>query len=235
LRRYLRDYAFLLLIGGLILALDQYTKIWVRRNLALYEVWNPFGDWLEPYARIVHITNTGMAFGQLPQFGLIFTVFSVLAILGVLYFYPRIPRQDRVIRLAMGMVLGGAAGNLLDRLSIGSVTDFISVGSFAIFNVADSSLSIAAALIVISNLPALQQERLASQLRRTVEKIRCRRHLPVLPPRRSPTDARYLIPLETALGKLSPPPRLVLRLRLWRIHNRRARRLDFWRALRLRR
>ena len=59
----------------------------------------------------------------------------------ILIFFPQIPRSDWPMRVALSMQLGGAAGNLIDRLSRGEVTDFVSVGNFAVFNVADASIS----------------------------------------------------------------------------------------------
>jgi len=57
--------------------------------------------------------------------------------------------DDWALRLAMGLQLGGAAGNLIDRLIAGKVTDFISIGNFAVFNVADSSISVGVAVLVL--------------------------------------------------------------------------------------
>ncbi|MGB2896360.1 MAG: signal peptidase II [Anaerolineales bacterium] len=146
-RSLLRDYGFLIGFAGAIIALDQWTKYLVRTYLAVGESWVPF-DWLRPYARIVHWNNTGAAFGIFPSGGAIFSVIAVLVIAAILYYFPHVPRQQAAIRLALGLQLGGATGNLLSRLFHGVVTDFVSLGSFAVFNVADSCISIGAALLV---------------------------------------------------------------------------------------
>ena len=146
-RSLLRDYGFLIGVAGVIVALDQWTKFLVRTNLAVGESWVPF-DWLRPYARIVHWNNTGAAFGIFPSGGVVFTVIAVLVIGAILYYFPQIPREHVATRIALGLQLGGATGNLLSRLYQGSVTDFVSLGSFAVFNVADSCISIGAALLV---------------------------------------------------------------------------------------
>jgi signal peptidase II len=67
----------------------------------------------------------------------------------ILYYYPQVEGADWSLRLAMSMQLGGAIGNLVDRLTIGHVTDFISIGTFAVFNVADASISIGAAVLFV--------------------------------------------------------------------------------------
>ena len=144
----LRDYAILLSGAGLIIALDQWTKALVRANLAIGEQWAPW-DWLLPYARIVHWTNRGAAFGMLQSAGMLFTILAFVVAGLILYYYPRVPYHEWTLRLALLLQLGGALGNLIDRLLHGQVTDFISIGSFAVFNVADASISIGAAVLLL--------------------------------------------------------------------------------------
>jgi len=148
-RSLLRDYVFLIGVAGVVVALDQWTKYLVRTNLAVGESWVPF-DWIQPYARIVHWNNTGAAFGIFPSGGAIFTVIAIVVIGAILYYFPQIPREQVATRIALGLMLGGATGNLLSRLYQGMVTDFVSVGGFAVFNVADASISIGAALLVVA-------------------------------------------------------------------------------------
>jgi signal peptidase II len=151
LRNIIGDYLYLLTVGGSIIAVDQITKTLVRVNLAFQEVWVP-AEWLAPYARIVHWKNTGAAFGMLQDINMVNRIISLLAILVsfvILYYFPRIPRQDRILRFALGLQLGGAIGNLIDRLTQGYVTDFISVGNFPVLNIADASISVGVAILVI--------------------------------------------------------------------------------------
>jgi signal peptidase II len=147
LNKVMRDYIPLCVIAGIVIALDQWTKFLVRTNLALGEIWMPL-DWLAPYARIINWKNTGAAFGMLKNFGGVFSVLAIIVSAAILYFYPQVPRQDKLLRLALGMQLAGALGNLIDRLVIGSVTDFISVGTFPVFNVADSSISVGVVVLI---------------------------------------------------------------------------------------
>jgi signal peptidase II len=67
----------------------------------------------------------------------------------ILYYYPQVEKADWSLRLAMSMQLGGAIGNLTDRLAIGHVTDFISIGTFPVFNVADASISVGAVVLLL--------------------------------------------------------------------------------------
>lgn len=142
-----RDYFTLLGIAGMVIALDQWTKYLVRFNLEQGASWSPF-NWLMPYARIIHWTNTGAAFGLFKSGGLVITVIAILVSLAILYYFPRVPAAQVALRSALAMQLGGAVGNLIDRLIHGTVTDFISVGSFPVFNVADACISIGVAILM---------------------------------------------------------------------------------------
>lgn len=149
MKKYLKDYGFLLLISGLIVALDQWTKALVREFIPLGGYWMPF-EWLRPYFRFVYWTNTGAAFGLFQNGSLVFGVLAVIVIILIVYYFPRVPSNDWTLRIAMGMQLAGAAGNLIDRVRFsGNVTDFISVGKFAVFNVADSSITIGVAVLLL--------------------------------------------------------------------------------------
>ena len=110
--------------------------------------WVPW-DWLAPYARIVHWKNTGAAFGMLQDFGNVFKILPFFVVAAILYYYPQIPRSEIYIRISMGMMMGGAIGNLIDRLTIGHVIDFVSLGGFPVFNVADASISIGTAILIL--------------------------------------------------------------------------------------
>jgi signal peptidase II len=135
-----------------IVALDQWTKSLVRNDLPLGTSWLPsWLDWLSPYARIVHWYNTGAAFGLFKQGWLIFTILAFIVAGAILYYYPRLDSGDWLLRLALGMQMGGALGNLISRLTMGGqVTDFISVGNFPVFNVADSSITVGVGLLLLT-------------------------------------------------------------------------------------
>jgi signal peptidase II len=149
LKKYIRDYVYLIGIAAIIVGFDQWTKTLVRTQIPFGSSWSPW-PWLEPYARIVHWQNTGAAFGMLQGFGLVFTVLAFIVSIAILYYFPRVPRSEWAIRFAMTLQLAGAVGNLIDRLTQGTVTDFVSLGTFAVFNVADASISIGTAILVLA-------------------------------------------------------------------------------------
>jgi signal peptidase II len=143
LRRRLLHGLVFFAIAGLVIALDQVTKYLVRASLALGESFPEEGP-----LRITYVTNTGAAFGILQGqtlFLMVTTFFGLAAIL-LYYLYP--PMEHGILRLALGLQLGGAVGNLADRMRLGKVTDFIDVGPWPAFNVADSSIVVGVAIII---------------------------------------------------------------------------------------
>jgi signal peptidase II len=122
-------------------SLDRLTKTWVERNIELYDGRPIIGDWV----RIVHTQNSGAAFGLLPERTTLLSVLSVFAVVAILYYYRQIAGRSPLIAATLGMQLGGAFGNLVDRVGQGFVVDFVDVGipggpRFWAFNVADSSI-----------------------------------------------------------------------------------------------
>jgi signal peptidase II len=148
LKQRLADYAFLFLVAGSIVFLDQAGKFLVRSNLAPGEIYRP-DLWLSQYIRFVNLHNTGAAIGLLPGYGGVFLLLSALISLAVLYYYARIPHQQWLLRLSMALVLGGALGNLVDRLHQGYVTDFISLLNIPVFNLADLSVLVGFMLLFV--------------------------------------------------------------------------------------
>jgi signal peptidase II len=148
LRKYWDRYGLLVVISGIIIILDQLSKNWIRTNLAFTETWSPW-PWLAPYARFVHWHNTGVAFGLFQGFGIYLTLLAFIIAILIIYYYPRVPREDWSLKLAMAMQLGGALGNLVDRIQQGYVTDFISIGDFPVFNIADSSITIGVVVLLL--------------------------------------------------------------------------------------
>lgn len=141
------------------LALDQITKRWAvatlgpephTRSIGL------IGDWFT----LVYSRNTGVAFGLFQGMPELFTVTSILITAGAVYAYAfYLPKHSPWVQVAMGLILGGALGNIADRLRLGYVVDFISVGWWPVFNLADSAISVgvsilAAYLIFVGDDPA---------------------------------------------------------------------------------
>jgi len=148
LKKNLNSYLILIPITSIIIGLDQWTKSIIRSNLGFGEIWVPW-DWIAPYARIVHWYNTGVAFGMFQDRNLIFAMLSLVVSAALIIFYPKLTQKDWFLRIAVGMQVGGSLGNLVDRLTIGHVTDFISVGNFPVFNIADASITMGVGVMLV--------------------------------------------------------------------------------------
>ena len=150
IKHYWIDYLLILLVAGIIVSSDQLAKLWVRANVPLGGDWLP-GQlaWLMPYARVRFWYNSGAAFGLFANGNLVFMILAVVVAGAILYYFPRVPRKDWWLRLALMLQFSGAVGNLTDRIQFGHVTDFISVGNFAIFNIADASISVGVVVMIL--------------------------------------------------------------------------------------
>jgi len=149
LKKFIKIYWLMFTVAGLIIALDQISKAVVRTNIPFYGEWMPV-EWLAPYFRFVYWENTGAAFGLFQSGGLIFAVLAMVISIFIIYYFPQIPLNETLTRIAMAMQMGGALGNLIDRIVFGPVTDFIAVGEFPVFNIADSSITIGVGLLILS-------------------------------------------------------------------------------------
>ncbi|MBT4124861.1 MAG: signal peptidase II [Chloroflexi bacterium] len=127
----------------LALGLDQLTKWLTIENLAVGESWPAEG-----FFRFTHAWNTGTAFSLFQGQGDILTWVSLAAVVVLTFIYRSIDDPPWVLRVAFGMQFGGAIGNIIDRIRLGHVTDFLDVGWWPIFNIADSSIVIGIALMV---------------------------------------------------------------------------------------
>ena len=140
------SFFFLFGVAILVLILDQLTKRWVSASLPAGVWWSPVPALWRVF-RIVHTTNTGAAFGIFPNQGSLFILVAVVVVLAIVLYQRRLPAGGWLIRLTLGLQLGGAIGNLLDRLRYGHVVDFIDIGFWPIFNLADASIVIGVAML----------------------------------------------------------------------------------------
>lgn len=146
-------YIKLIIVAGIVLFLDQVTKIIVLKYMPLYHsipVVNSFFS-------LTHIHNPGGAFGFLAGQSpvvrkLVFVVISFLALCLIFYFYKITPRNYSMLATALALIFGGAAGNLVDRIRFGKVVDFLDfyVGNlhWPAFNIADSAISIGMCILL---------------------------------------------------------------------------------------
>lgn len=138
-----------------VLVLDQLTKAWLTSTLSPGEVMSIIGD----YVRLVFSQNSGALFGLFRDNALLFGIVSIFVI-GLIVVYQRQVGSSLYLSIALGLLLGGALGNVTDRLRLGYVVDFVDIGigdlRWYTFNVADAAISISIVLLIGAALiPAL--------------------------------------------------------------------------------
>jgi signal peptidase II len=148
LRGNARKWLMILPLAGMVLGLDQWSKAWVVRNIPLNEVWVPFPA-ISKFFWFKHVTNTGAAFGIFPNSRPFLLAVSVVVIVAIIAYSRYFSAERWLASLSMGLQLGGALGNFLDRLRFGSVVDFLDVPYWPTFNVADSSLIVGTLLLAL--------------------------------------------------------------------------------------
>jgi signal peptidase II len=158
-----RRYIVFFLVAFLLVAADQLIKFWIRENLAIGQSlfrWSVF-----EIARVP--PNTGAAFGLFPGQTLLLVIVSGIGIAFILVYafiiYRRYPFLDSWLsRVALGLILGGTIGNLIERIlyllgRLGGVTDFIHIGWWPPFNLADSAVVVGVILFIYSLFPLAQK------------------------------------------------------------------------------
>jgi signal peptidase II len=130
-------------VAAAVIVIDQVTKVLVRGGLDLGERRE-----LLPFLDLVHVRNSGVAFGFMAGGGALLVVGTAVALLALLAFFVTHLRRP-LVWLPTGMLLGGAAGNLIDRARDGSVTDFIKFPHFPAFNAADSAITLGVVALVL--------------------------------------------------------------------------------------
>lgn len=146
-----RSLAIAAVVVPLVVALDQLTK-WL--------IWNSYGpagdrlesEWLGGLLRFHFVRNTGSAFGMFQGQSGVLTVATFFAIAFLALFFVRNARRDPVVALALGLLIGGALGNLVDRIRLGYVIDWIKLPNWPTFNVADSAITVGVTLLFFAIL-----------------------------------------------------------------------------------
>ncbi|MBF0595132.1 MAG: signal peptidase II [Candidatus Omnitrophica bacterium] len=152
MKRSLADILICLATVSFVVLLDRLTKFFFSTVL------HP-GESLPVIRNVFHFTlvhNTGIAFGLFKNNGFVFFIIPVIAI-GLLvyniYYYYKFGELDRLYIAAFSLILGGAIGNLVDRIFLGHVVDFIDLRVWPVFNVADSAITIGAFIILLKCFP----------------------------------------------------------------------------------
>ena len=154
---------FYLWVAAAVVALDQVAKALVDRYMDLHES----HTLVEGLARLTYVQNRGAAFGilsdaDLPYQSLLFSLISILALGAIAVYAWKLPITSRLPQMALALIMGGAVGNLIDRMRLGYVIDYVDVywgrHHWPAFNVADSAISIGVALLVLDILKNPQSE-----------------------------------------------------------------------------
>ncbi|OGJ87241.1 MAG: signal peptidase II [Candidatus Raymondbacteria bacterium RifOxyA12_full_50_37] len=163
-----RKTAFLATAVLFLVALDQATKWLVVTRMELYQSIPVIGEWI----KLTFVYNQNGAFGLAPQrllpflsTRIFFVTFTIIAATVVFVLYFQTPSADRWTRLSLVLILGGAAGNFIDRVRLGKVVDFIDcdfpdfiMERWPVWNVADSCVTIGIAILFIITLFAKRRE-----------------------------------------------------------------------------
>jgi signal peptidase II len=134
-------------LAGLVLVVDQLTKAWLVANVSPGEIVQVIGD----YVRLVFSQNSGALFGLFRDNAVLFGLVSI-AVIGLIVLYHARVGRSLYLSIALGLLLGGALGNMTDRLRLGYVVDFVDMGigdfRWYTFNVADAAVSTSIVMLI---------------------------------------------------------------------------------------
>lgn len=151
----IRRWLLLIVLVLGVIAADQLTKGWILQNIAPGAARQPIPA-LADYFQITHSANTGVAFGLFPQAGDLVGLIAVAVVIGMVFFYPRLPDDAILSRIAIGLIAGGALGNVLDRVQHGHVVDFINYRIPGVIsnvsNLADHAIFLGVIIILLEGL-----------------------------------------------------------------------------------
>lgn len=153
----MKKNVLLAIVPSIVILLDYFTKQLIVSNFSLTDSYS-----LLPFLKIVHVQNPGAAFGIFKHLGNnVFIFFSIVAIICILIYKSKLPMGLEFFSLSL--ILGGAIGNLIDRLTKGKVIDFIDVfigkWHWPAFNVADSALTVGMILFIWANLREMKRQK----------------------------------------------------------------------------
>lgn len=143
-----RPYVLLVGLAGLALVTDQVTKALVTTTLAGGRVVPLFDGWLY----LDYTRNSGAAFSFFQGGAWVLALIALAVSGGILLFYRRVVGSPLTVRAGLALVLGGALGNLVDRVRLGYVVDFIDLRWWPAFNLADSAISLGVGLLILASL-----------------------------------------------------------------------------------
>lgn len=144
----------ILLLAAIVVAFDQWSKYYVESHMQL----GMSIPLIENVFHLTYVLNPGAAFGMLEHRTSFFIVVALLLVAAVVYFYPRIPPGHLLLRTGIGLQVGGAVGNVIDRVKTGYVVDFFDFRIWPVFNIADMAIVGGVGMIILSILRSQQKE-----------------------------------------------------------------------------
>ena len=150
--------------AGAVVMVDQFTKFWIMAQFALYEQL----EIIPGFFNLVYVTNTGAAFGMLAGSRTwlrqaFFVTVAIVALVIIIFAYGHLKKQAKIFVYALGLIGGGAIGNLIDRVRFGSVVDFLDfyLGTYhwPAFNVADSAITTGVGLFLLGSFLQHRKEK----------------------------------------------------------------------------
>ena len=136
-------------MAGIVIAIDQVTKAIASKSLGRDADTHRF-EMLGSLLAFEYIENTGAAFGVLEGQGIILTLVATAIVALLIWRYLRVGQSSPLVGASLGLLVGGAFGNVIDRVRLGYVVDFVAVGVWPKFNVADSAVTVGVVLVVWS-------------------------------------------------------------------------------------
>lgn len=138
----------ILLLSMIVVLVDQLSKYYIQSNMFPGLSWPIINN----VFHITYVLNPGAAFGILEHQTMFFIVIAALMIGSVIYFYSHLPKDNCILKFGLGLMVGGAIGNVIDRIKTGYVVDFFDFRVWPVFNVADIAIVVGVGLIIYSIL-----------------------------------------------------------------------------------
>ena len=163
-----------LVVAGVVILLDQWTKELVRQSIPDYTSIIPVPA-LGEYFIFEHVHNYGAAFGMFQNQGNFFIIVAIVVVIGILAYVRYLPTDAWIVRVLLGLMLGGAIGNVIDRINQGYVTDFVKMGIPGVYywpnyNIADSAIVIGVIglgiYVVVDDIRKQRQQKAAEAIER---------------------------------------------------------------------
>jgi signal peptidase II len=145
----LQSLRSILIVAISVLFFDQLSKLWVERSMDVNQSFHPIPA-LSDLLSITYVTNTGAAFGFFKESGTFYFVLALIALAWLLYLFARLDVNPGLARAGLTLAVSGAISNVIDRLRLGYLIDFIDFKFWPIFNLADAAIVSGMVLILIA-------------------------------------------------------------------------------------